>query len=217
MNIKKLAKTIILIVIAIIAIVFLVFYRPISLLGDTRYEPVFTGSMEPAIPVGSVVLIKPVDPETLKIGDIICFQFSEPKSITHRIVSITNEGFITKGEANEDPDQWTVKKENVIGKVEMTIPYVGHLGYFVRTPLGFITLIIIPASILIVLETRKIIIETKKTKKEVMVTPQFTIFNFPIFIRSELSFLTKKTIGSIKSISIASIIFEGNSGIIASA
>lgn len=165
-NIKKLAKIIILIVIAVIVIVFLVFYRPVALWGDTHYEPVYTGSMEPAVPVGSIVVIKPVDPETLKIGDIICFQLSKPPSITHRIINITNEGFITKGDANEDPDTWIVKKENVIGKVEMTIPYVGHLGYFVRTPLGFITLIIIPASILIVLETRKIIIETKKTKKK---------------------------------------------------
>jgi signal peptidase len=132
------------------------------------------------------VVIKPVDAESLKKGDIICFKLSEPSSITHRIINITNEGFITKGNANEDADMWTVKKENVIGKVEMTIPFIGYLGYFVRTPLGFITLVIIPASILIVLETRKIIIETKKTKKEVMVTPQFTISTFRFL--SALSF-----------------------------
>jgi signal peptidase len=185
-KLKNLAKIILLIVAAAFFVVFLVFYRPVALLGDTYYEPVYTGSMEPAIPVGSIVIIKPVDPETLKIGDIICFQFSESTSVTHRIINITNEGFITKGDANEDPDTWTVQKENVIGKVTTTIPYIGYLGYFVRTPLGFITLVIIPASILIVLETRKIIIETKKTKKEVMVTPQFTISDF--LIHSELSF-----------------------------
>jgi len=166
MNSKKLAKIAILTFIAITVIVFMIFYRPVSLWGDTRYEPVYTGSMETAIPIGSVVVIKPVDPETLKIGDIICFKLSEPPSITHRIINITNEGFRTKGDANEDPDQWIVKKENVIGKVTMTIPYIGYLGYFVRTPLGFITLIIVPASILIALETRKIIREMKKNKKE---------------------------------------------------
>ena len=166
MNTKKLAETIILIVIAIIAIVFLVFYRPVSLLGDTRYEPVYTGSMEPAIPVGSVVVIKPVNPETLKTGDIICFKLESESTttVTHRIINVTDEGFTTKGDANEDPDQWTVKKENVIGKLVFTIPYFGYIGYFVRTPIGLILLIVLPASLIIILEIRNIIKELKKQK-----------------------------------------------------
>jgi len=166
LNTKKLAETIILIVIAIIAIVFLVFYRPVSLLGDTRYEPVYTGSMEPAIPVGSVVVIKPVNPETLKTGDIICFKLESESTttVTHRIINVTDEGFTTKGDANEDPDQWTVKKENVIGKLVFTIPYFGYIGYFVRTPIGLILLIVLPASLIIILEIRNIIKELKKQK-----------------------------------------------------
>ena len=133
MDTKKIIKIALIICIATIIAIFTVLYRPVSLAGDTHYEPVYTGSMEPAIPVGSVVVIKPVDPETLKIGDIICFQLSQPTSITHRIINITDQGFITKGDANEDPDQWIVKKENVIGKAIFTIPYIGYLGYFVRT------------------------------------------------------------------------------------
>jgi signal peptidase len=166
MNTKKLAKTIILILIAIIAIVFLVFYRPVSLWGDTRYEPVYTGSMEPAIPVGGIVVIKPVDPETLKTGDIICFKFTEDTSVTHRIVNIADEGFVTKGDANEDPDQWVVKKENVIGKVILTIPFIGYLGYFVRTPIGLILLIVLPASVIIIIEIRSMIKKPGKQKQE---------------------------------------------------
>jgi len=164
-NVRKIIKIALIIGIAVIIAVFLVFYRPVSLAGDTQYEPVYTGSMEPAIPVGSVVVIKPADPETLKIGDIICFRLSEPTSITHRIINITDEGFITKGDANEDPDQWTVKKENVIGKVTSTIPYIGYIGYFVRTPIGFILLIVIPATIIIIIEIRNIIKELKKKKE----------------------------------------------------
>ena len=166
MNKKKTVKIALIICAITIAAVFLIFYRPVSLAGDTYYEPVYTGSMEPAIPVGSVVVIKPVDPETLKVGDIICFQFSEPTSITHRIINITNEGFITKGDANEDPDQWIVKKENVIGKAVFTIPFIGYIGYFVRTPIGFILLIIIPASLIIIIEIRNIAKELRKQKQE---------------------------------------------------
>lgn len=164
MNVKKIIKIAIIISIATIIAVFLLFYRPVSLAGDTRYEPVYTGSMEPALPVGSVVVIKPVDPETLKEGDIICFKLSEPTTITHRIINITNEGFITKGDANEDPDQWIVKKESVIGKAIVTIPFIGYIGYFVRTPIGFILLIVIPASLIIIIEIRNIAKELRKQK-----------------------------------------------------
>jgi signal peptidase len=166
MNKKKTAKIALLICAATIAAIFLIFYRPVLLWGDTRYEPVFSGSMEPAIPVGGIVVIKPVDPETLKIGDIICFQLSESTSITHRIINITDEGFITQGDANEDPDQWIVKKENVIGKVIFTVPFIGYIGYFVRTPTGFILLILLPASVIIIMEIRNIVKELRKQKEE---------------------------------------------------
>ena len=168
MNIRKTVKVTILICIAIIIAIFLLFYRPVSLAGDTLYEPVYSGSMEPAIPVGSVVVIKPVDPETLKVEDIICFKISESATttVTHRIINITNEGFITKGDANEDPDQWIVKKENVIGKAIFTIPFIGYIGYFVRTPIGFILLIIIPASLIIIIEIRNIAKQLRKQKQE---------------------------------------------------
>jgi len=164
-NVRKIIKIALIIGIAVIIAVFLVFYRPVSLAGDTQYEPVYTGSMQPAISVGSVVVIKPADPETLKIGDIICFRLSEPTSITHRIFNITDEGFITKGDANEDPDQWIVKKENVTGKAILTIPYIGYIGYFVRTPIGFILLIVIPATLLIIMEIKNIIKYQKTGQK----------------------------------------------------
>jgi signal peptidase len=164
METKKLIKTAFLITLIAVAAIFLIFYRPVSLGGDTRYEPVYTGSMEPAIPVGGVVVIKPVDPESLREGDIICFELSGPTTITHRIISITEEGFITKGDANEDPDQWIVKRENIVGKALFTIPYLGYLSHFVRTPLGFILLIVIPASLIIIMEIRNIMKELGKQK-----------------------------------------------------
>jgi signal peptidase len=166
LNIKKIFEYTILIIIAILIAIFLIFYRPVLLWGDTRYEPVYSGSMEPAIPVGGIVVIKPVDPETLKIGDIICFTLTEPTSITHRIKNITDQGFITKGDANEDPDQWIVKKENVIGKAILTIPFIGYIGYFVRTPTGFILLIVMPASVIIIMEIRNIVKELRKQKQK---------------------------------------------------
>lgn len=59
-----------------------------------------------------------------------------------------------------------MRKENVTGKAVSTIPYVGYIGYFVRTPIGFILLIIIPASLIIIMEIRNIIREVKKQNKK---------------------------------------------------
>jgi signal peptidase len=166
LNTKKTAKIVAYTIIAAFLIIFLIFYRPVALWGDTHYEPVFTGSMEPAIPVGSIVVIKPVDPELLTIGDIICFRTSGSATrVTHRIINVTNEGFITKGDATEDPDEWIVKKENVIGKVIAVIPYLGYLGFFVRTPVGFILLMVIPATLLILIEIANIVKEIKAKRK----------------------------------------------------
>jgi signal peptidase len=168
-NVKKILKittiTIITIII-LLAFIILIFYRPVPLAGDTHYFIVLTGSMEPTLPVGSVIAIKIIDPNTLQIGDIICFQTSphEPWA-THRIINITDEGFITKGDANEEPDREIVKKENVIGKVALTIPYIGYLSYFVHTPLGLILLIIIPATLLIIGEARNIAKYRKEREK----------------------------------------------------
>ena len=145
---------------------FMLFYRPVPLAGDTHYLAVYSGSMEPTIPVGNVVVIKPVDPNKLQKDEIICFKVSKPKSITHRIIDITDEGFITKGDANEDPDPFLVEKKNIIGKVVFTIPWLGYLNHFVKTPLGFTLFIILPAAIIIAEETRTIINHRKKTNQQ---------------------------------------------------
>lgn len=76
-----------------------------------------------------------------------------------------------------------MKKENVIGKLILTIPYIGYIGNFVRTPIGFILLIVIPATLLIIIEIRNITKEVKKTKLETSpANPHFSIsmgYNFP--------------------------------------
>jgi len=167
-KIRKILKIAIYTLMTTFLIIFLVFYRPVALWGDARYEPVYTGSMEPTIPVGSIVVIKPANPETLKVGDIICFKVEteRPTTVTHRIIGITSQGFITKGDANEDPDTWIVKKQDVIGEVIAIIPYIGYLGYFVRTPIGFTLLIIIPATLIIAIEIRNIIKTVKKHQQK---------------------------------------------------
>ena len=97
------------------------------LFGYEIYE-VVSGSMEPEIPVGSVVYVAAVEPGDIQENDIIAFR-SGQTIITHRVVTnrrLDGE-FITKGDANEQEDMNSVPYENLIGRVEHHFPVVGRL------------------------------------------------------------------------------------------
>ena len=92
---------------------------------------VLTGSMTPGIPVGSVVVIRPVDPATLDVGDVATYQVEEGEEafITHRIVKI-HDGerglrFTFKGDANPGPDLEPIPAGAVRGEVWFHVPYLG--------------------------------------------------------------------------------------------
>ena len=146
-------------------IIFFVFYRPTVLGGNTRYEPVLSGSMEPTLPVGSLVIISPVNPDSLKVGDIICYRFSDTILITHRIVYITPEGFETRGDANEEKDSKIAEKSQIVGSVAFSVPLIGYLGILMKTTLGFLMLLLVPATLIIGYEIRSIVYEIDKMKK----------------------------------------------------
>ena len=98
---------------------------------------VLTGSMQPALPVGSVVIEKPVDPADLHVGDIATYQQAPGRGsyVTHRIESIdttTNPPTFTfKGDANPVADAVPVPARAIRGKVWFDVPYLGRLrqGY----------------------------------------------------------------------------------------
>ena len=125
--------------------------------GSWRFDAVLSGSMEPALSVGGVVVAKPVQPSDIGIGDIITFHSGETL-VTHRIVEMINGqgqvSFITKGDANEEPDLSPVAAENVVGKVVFKMPFLGYLTSFVKTRLGLITTIFIPGLGIIILELK---------------------------------------------------------------
>ena len=93
---------------------------------------VLTGSMRPVYPPGTLVIVKPIDPKDILIGDAITFQLrsGEPEVVTHRVVSITTsvEGdqvFVTKGDNNPQVDENPVLPVQVRGKVWYSVPYIG--------------------------------------------------------------------------------------------
>ena len=153
--------------IIVIALLLIVSVFPVT--GNYKLMIVQSGSMTPAIKMGSVVVDKPAD--NYKIGDVITFgEVSKTKTpTTHRVHDIkVNEGkpyYITKGDANNAPDQKEIAKKDIVGKVLFSIPYLGYGVDFAKKPIGFALIIIIPAMLVIGDEIKKIFREIKKKKQ----------------------------------------------------
>lgn len=82
------------------------------------YKPGYTTttSMEPTMKVNSLFFVKTVDCNSVKVGDIIYFDY-DGKAITHRIVSITSKTIRTKGDNNDVVDAFTITPKQIKGKV----------------------------------------------------------------------------------------------------
>ncbi len=158
-----------------VVIVILFLLVGLKIFGFQIYT-VLSGSMEPTYKVGSVIYVKEVDTDKLKVKDPITFKISENTIATHRIIDIVEDEdgvfkFQTQGDANENPDEGLVPKENVLGKPVFTIPYLGYFAVFIQSPAGLcITLGIglVLTIVVILLEdvTKDPSKEKKKSKKE---------------------------------------------------
>ncbi len=107
--------------------------------GLFPFQPalVGSGSMEPKMYPGDVVIIAKVPADNIQTGDIIQFRVPEEVTIMHRVIEIqeTEEGgkvFITKGDANDEPDSEPVIPQNVVGKAVLTIPKIGWASVVVK-------------------------------------------------------------------------------------
>lgn len=98
--------------------------------GYHMYD-VLSGSMEPELPVGSLIYVRSMEPEEAESGDIIAFYSSVENGgvITHRVIEndIVSGTFRTKGDANETEDPLPVEYENYIGSVVFSVPYCGKI------------------------------------------------------------------------------------------
>lgn len=131
----------------------------VNLFGYSLFR-VVTGSMEPTIPVGGLLICRQVDMEVIQAGDIICFRAQESaifgKMMTHRVTGILPalDGslmFETKGDANLALDSYLVTQTNFVGKV------IWHTGAnsvlssifsFFTNKIGFLACIVLPILLL---------------------------------------------------------------------
>lgn len=138
---------------------------------------VLSGSMEPEITVGGVAYVEPIPARDIGLGDVITFRHPSDRTVmaTHRVVGVDGDRnqriFETKGDANDEKDDWIVRPQDLVGRVRFDLPYVGYLASVVTRREIYIALIIIPAGLLILLESRKILREVRKGRRSQLTAP----------------------------------------------
>lgn len=131
-------------------------------------KAVMTSSMEPELPVGSLVFVQPTAYEEIHIGDDITFVRDQNLTlVTHRVIEKDDKTqFITtQGIANNSADA-PVNYQNIVGKVVLHIPYIGHFVIWISTTKGkIICEIIIVAIVAFSILISKSDDEKKSSKK----------------------------------------------------
>ena len=143
----------------IVAFLAFVFISP-----DYDLYIVRSGSMEPAINVGDMVLAGPVGTGGIKPGVIISYEAGK-NLITHRVLSIDGNTLITKGDANKEPDPNPVRLSQVQSRYIFRIPYVGYVAGFLRTRPGWLLSIVLPSIVLVGFIVKDIIKEASRNEK----------------------------------------------------
>ena len=107
-------------------------------LAGCKNMAVLSGSMEPDIGVGAMVVARPVDEASLEVGDVITYKLTGNTLVTHRIIEMDTENkqVITKGDANEVADGAPVAFDQIVGKVLFHVPLLGYVSVYIKTPLG---------------------------------------------------------------------------------
>lgn len=210
----------------------------LNLLGWVKLLVVKTGSMQPKIPINSLVVVVPQksifnQEKAYKVGEVISFHSTQVKElITHRIVGLRllkdRVYYQTKGDANQSPDPSLRPASAVLGKMFLSLPFLGIFIGFLSSLLGLFILVIIPATFVILHEVLVILEELRKTEKDneisvskktitgpiliililVLATPVYALFNSQVFLTSN-SLSTKDFFENIPN-ECSGIRFSGN-------
>jgi signal peptidase len=96
---------------------------------------ILTGSMEPSIKPGDLIIIRKCSIDDIKVGDVIGYQLND-FNVVHRVIEIYHYYeetiLITKGDANKTADVKPVSSDQILGKLEYTIPYFGYPAYLLK-------------------------------------------------------------------------------------
>lgn len=136
----------------------------ILMLLNYKMVSIKTGSMEPTINIGDLCLVHEVGKsEEYRQGDIVTFLVGDVY-VTHRIASDNGDGtYVTMGDANKVADSGSLEKEDILGKVIVTVPVMGFFLEYITNPNG--KLVVVVGVVLLV--TLSLLLENVAGKKKV--------------------------------------------------
>lgn len=104
----------------------------LALRAAPPYYAIGSGSMEPTIETGSLVIVRGYGHQgQVEVGDVVAYE-SSGSIIVHRIVGRCEDGFRARGDANPVEDPWVIRFEDIRGEVMLSIPYLGYPIVIVR-------------------------------------------------------------------------------------
>ena len=110
-----------------------VYFWPTSLYGDSDYILLFGDSMLQKIEPGSLLIVKSQD--SYDNGEIVAFVNSGGINVVHRVIEVTEDGYVTQGDNNSFKDA-PIVYEDIKGKSALVVPYLAYMGLFMQTPIG---------------------------------------------------------------------------------
>jgi signal peptidase len=122
------------------------------------------GSMQPAIQIGSVVIVDRAD-RVPRLGVVATFNDPTGELVTHRIVGLNGATIVTKGDANQAPDVTERTSADLVGTVVFAIPFLGYVLYTLTQPLVFFLLLLGTGGFLIVGELQTIMREIRRLRR----------------------------------------------------
>jgi len=138
-----------LLALVVLVVPFVIFAVP-QVVGANHGFVILSGSMEPAISPGDAVIVDASAPA--RVDDVVTFDDGNEVPTTHRVVDVVDGQYVTKGDANENVDGSSVPPEAVLGRVVLTIPLIGYVILWVNTPLGYVSLVLVPIGLLLLTE-----------------------------------------------------------------
>ncbi len=120
----------------------------LSIRGTLPFMPIFGASMEPTLKSGSLLIIEPIDPNEVEVGDIIVYNvhpmirdyYNYPPVIAHRVIRVNTQprlSFRTAGD-NTGEDPFVIMPGDLRGTVGKQIPYLGLPLLFFQSTQGLI-------------------------------------------------------------------------------
>jgi signal peptidase len=117
-----------------------------------------SGSMEPTIRTGSMVLVRTIPASAIRVGDVVAVERPDRTTVTHRVVSVSHQGptasVVLKGDANKDPDPVPVSVTSA-GRLVATLPVLGRVGGFLSSARGGFALGWVVAAVMLSVVRRK--------------------------------------------------------------